>query len=199
MPPSQDLPRCRNRQICPVVYSGCSHPWKMQHWTLLWWGLCWSHWGYKWDPRNQTRTSRKIGIWNSQQAVSLIVSERDKWKCQNQVKVNSGLQNNLTTLTTQLRWHQNKMNKMFMMWKYLCIVFQINWGFVQYLFVCLFWFNVAFNKFSVISRWWLVATRSSMLPLIVLPHWSINFQTLNMTPHPVTLFDTGSTSPSSTP
>ena len=36
------------------------------------------------------------------------------------------------------------------------------------MFVCLFWFNVAFKKKSVISRQCLVATGSSMLPFIVL-------------------------------
>ena len=36
--------------------------------------------------------------------------------------------------------------------------------------VCVFEFNVAFNNFSVISRRCLVATGSSMLTFIVLPH-----------------------------
>ena len=36
--------------------------------------------------------------------------------------------------------------------------------------VCVFGFNVAFNNFSVISRRCLVATGSSMLTFIVLPH-----------------------------
>ena len=36
--------------------------------------------------------------------------------------------------------------------------------------VCEFGFNVAFNNFSVISRRCLVATGSSMLTFIVLPH-----------------------------
>ena len=53
--------------------------------------------------------------------------------------------------------------------------------------VCVFGFNVAFNNFSVISRRCLVATGSSMLTFIVLPHWSIVSQTLDMIPHPVTL------------
>ena len=53
--------------------------------------------------------------------------------------------------------------------------------------VCVFGFNVAFNNFSVISRRCLVATGSSMLTIIVLPHWSIMSQTLDMIPHPVTL------------
>ena len=53
--------------------------------------------------------------------------------------------------------------------------------------VCVFGFNVAFNNFSVISRRCLVATGSSMLTFIVLPHWSIMSQTLDMIPHPVTL------------
>ena len=35
---------------------------------------------------------------------------------------------------------------------------------------CLFGFTVAFNNFSVISRWCLVATGSSVLTFIVLPH-----------------------------
>ena len=52
---------------------------------------------------------------------------------------------------------------------------------------CLFGFNVAFNNFSVISERWLVATGSSMLTFIVLPHWSIMPQTLDLIPHPVTL------------
>ena len=37
-------------------------------------------------------------------------------------------------------------------------------------FVCLCWFNVTFNNFSVISQQCLVATRSSVLTFIVLPH-----------------------------
>ena len=45
---------------------------------------------------------------------------------------------------------------------------------------CLFGFNVVFNHFSVISRRCLVATGSSMLTFIVLPHWSIMPQTLDM-------------------
>ena len=53
--------------------------------------------------------------------------------------------------------------------------------------VCVFGLNVAFNYFSVISRRCLVATGSSMLTFIVLPHWSIMSQTLDMIPHPVTL------------
>ena len=53
--------------------------------------------------------------------------------------------------------------------------------------VCVFGFNVAFNNFSVISRRCLVATGSSMLTFIVLPHWSIMSQALDMIPHPVTL------------
>ena len=56
---------------------------------------------------------------------------------------------------------------------------------------CLFGFNVAFNNFSVISRRFLVATGSSMLTFIVLPHWSImpkTLDTLDMIPHPITLF-----------
>ena len=35
---------------------------------------------------------------------------------------------------------------------------------------CVFGFNITFNNFSVISRRCLVATRSSMLTFIVLPH-----------------------------
>ena len=53
--------------------------------------------------------------------------------------------------------------------------------------VCVFGFNVAFNNFSVISRRCLVVTGSSILTFIVLPHWSIMSQTLDMIPHPVTL------------
>ena len=53
--------------------------------------------------------------------------------------------------------------------------------------VCEFGFNVAFNNFSVISRRCLVVTGSSMLTFIVLPHWCIMSQTLDMIPHPVTL------------
>ena len=53
--------------------------------------------------------------------------------------------------------------------------------------VCVFGFNVAFNNFSVISRRCLVATGSSMLTFIVLPHRSIMSLTLDMIPHPVTL------------
>ena len=52
---------------------------------------------------------------------------------------------------------------------------------------CLFGFSVAFKNFSVISRRCLVATGSSMFTFIVLPHWSIMPQTLDMMPHPVTL------------
>ena len=52
--------------------------------------------------------------------------------------------------------------------------------------VCLF-VLVTFNNFSVISLRCLVATGSSMLSYIVLPHWSIMPQTLDMIPHPVTL------------
>ena len=52
---------------------------------------------------------------------------------------------------------------------------------------CLFGFNVAFNNFSVISRRCLVASGSSVLTFIVLPHWSIMPQTLDMIPHSVTL------------
>ena len=37
---------------------------------------------------------------------------------------------------------------------------------------CLFGFNIAFNNFSVISQRCLIATGSSMLTFIVLPHWS---------------------------
>ena len=53
--------------------------------------------------------------------------------------------------------------------------------------VCVFGFNVAFNNFSVISRRCLVATGSSMLIFVVLPHWNIMSQTLDMIPHPVTI------------
>ena len=52
--------------------------------------------------------------------------------------------------------------------------------------VCVFGFNIAFNNFSVISRQCLVAAGSSMLTFIVLPYWSIMFQTHSMT-HPVIL------------
>ena len=52
---------------------------------------------------------------------------------------------------------------------------------------CEFGVNVAFNNFSVISRRCLVVTGSSMLTFIVLPHWSIMSQILDMIPHPVTL------------
>ena len=67
--------------------------------------------------------------------------------------------------------------------------------------VGLFWFNVAFNNFSVISRRYLVAaTGSSMLSFIVLSHWSIIPNTLDMMPHLVTLsWHWVDTSPSSTP
>ena len=53
--------------------------------------------------------------------------------------------------------------------------------------MCVFGFNVAFNNLSIISRRCLVATGSSVLTFIVLPHWSIMSQTLGMIPHPVTL------------
>ena len=65
------------------------------------------------------------------------------------------------------------------------------WVFFILMRVCVFGFNVAFNNFSVISRRCLVATGSSMLTFIVLPHWSI----MSQSHYP----DTGSTSPSSTP
>ena len=52
---------------------------------------------------------------------------------------------------------------------------------------CLFRFNITFNNFSVISRWCLAETESSMLIFIVLPHWSIMSQTHDMIPHPATL------------
>ena len=48
--------------------------------------------------------------------------------------------------------------------------------------VCVFGFNVVFNKFSV-----MVAAGSSVLTFIMLPHYSIMSQTLDMIPHPVTL------------
>ena len=51
----------------------------------------------------------------------------------------------------------------------------------------LFRFNVVFNNFSVITRRCLVATGSSMLTFIVLPHWSIKPQTLDMIQQLVTL------------
>ena len=52
---------------------------------------------------------------------------------------------------------------------------------------CLFGVYVAFNNFSVISRRCLVATGSSVLTFVVLPHCSIMPQTLDMISHPVTL------------
>ena len=52
---------------------------------------------------------------------------------------------------------------------------------------CLLGFNVAFNNFSFVSQRCLVATGSWMLTFIVLPHWSIMPQTLDMIQHPVTL------------
>ena len=52
---------------------------------------------------------------------------------------------------------------------------------------CLVGFNVTFNNVSVISGWCLVATGSSMLTFIMLPHRSIMPQTLDMIHHPVTL------------
>ena len=52
---------------------------------------------------------------------------------------------------------------------------------------CLLGFNFAFNNFSVISRQCLVATGSSMLTFIVLRHWRIMPQTLDMIPYPVPL------------
>ena len=63
----------------------------------------------------------------------------------------------------------------------------LTWSRHQRMRVCVFGFNVAFNNFSVISRRCLVATGSSVLTFIVLPHWSIMSQTLDMIPHPVTL------------
>ena len=55
------------------------------------------------------------------------------------------------------------------------------------LLACLFWFNVALNNFSVISRWCLVATGSPMFTYIVLPDWSIMPQILDIIPNPVIL------------
>ena len=52
---------------------------------------------------------------------------------------------------------------------------------------CFFGFNIIFKNFSVIPRRCLVATGSSVLIFIVLPHWSIMLQTLDMIPHPVTV------------
>ena len=71
--------------------------------------------------------------------------------------------------------------------KYECYVFILTKQHVGMTKVCLFWFNVAFNNDSVISWRCLDATGSSMLTFIVLPHWSIMPQTLDMIPHPVTL------------
>ena len=70
-------------------------------------------------------------------------------------------------------------------------------SFFFFLWVSEFGFNVAFNNFSVISRRCLVATGSSVLTFIVLPHWSILSQTWYHTQSHYP--DTGSTSPSSTP
>ena len=50
---------------------------------------------------------------------------------------------------------------------------------------CLFGFNVALNNFAVISRRCLVASGSSVLTFIVLPHGSITPQTPDMIQHPV--------------
>ena len=50
---------------------------------------------------------------------------------------------------------------------------------------CLFWFNVTFNSFSVISQWCLAAAGNSMLAFIALPHWSIMPQISDMIPHPL--------------
>ena len=65
---------------------------------------------------------------------------------------------------------------------------------------CLFGFYVAFNNFSVISRRCLVATGSSVLTFIELPHWSIMPQTLTryntQSHYPESV--NGLTSPSST-
>ena len=52
---------------------------------------------------------------------------------------------------------------------------------------CVFGYNVALNNFSVISRRCLVATGRSVLIFIMLPHWSIMAQTLDMIQHPATL------------
>ena len=54
--------------------------------------------------------------------------------------------------------------------------------------MCVFRFNVPFTLFSVRSRLCLVKAGSSMLTFILLPHWSIMYQTLGMIPHPVTLY-----------
>ena len=67
--------------------------------------------------------------------------------------------------------------------------FQILWYIRIYTTICLhIWcLFTTFNNFSVISQRCLVATGSSMLTFIVLPHWSIMPQALDMIPHPVTL------------
>ena len=67
------------------------------------------------------------------------------------------------------------------------------------MFFCLFGFYIALNNFSVISRQCLVATRSSMFTVIVLPHWSIMPSHLTWYHTQSHYPDTGSTSPSSTP
>ena len=48
-------------------------------------------------------------------------------------------------------------------------------------------FDVDFNNLSVISQCGLDVARSLILSFIVLPHWSIMLQTLDMIPHAVTL------------
>ena len=68
------------------------------------------------------------------------------------------------------------------------ILLILSWGgYFEVCYVCVFWFNVVFKIFLVISRRCLNATGSSTLTSIVLLTWSIMPQTHDMIPHPVTL------------
>ena len=75
---------------------------------------------------------------------------------------------------SQNRWY-DEFNRLLFMLKILCCR------------CSLFGFNIPFNNFSVISRRCLVATGSSTLTFIVLPHWSMH-QTLDMIQHLITWF-----------
>ena len=74
---------------------------------------------------------------------------------------------------SQNRWY-DEFNRLLFMLKILCCC------------CSLFGFNVTFNNFSFISRRCLVATGSSTLTFIVLPHWSMH-QTLDIIQHLITL------------
>ena len=73
-----------------------------------------------------------------------------------------------------------------MAWKHSTLILEV---IVRILVVCvLFGFNIVFNNLLVISTQSLVATGSSMLTFIVLPHCGIKPQTLLLDTTPVTLY-----------